>query len=132
MSYGDPFRILITGSRDWPRPDIVEEAIIDLHNWHPFSWDDVVIVHGDCPTGADAQAQKFAEGVDLVTERHPADWKKHGKFAGPKRNKEMVDAGADVVLAFPMGESRGTRGCMKIAEEAGLPVKDYEYKLKEK
>jgi hypothetical protein len=26
------------------------------------------------------------------------------------------------VLAFPLGESRGTRGCMKLAKEAGLNV----------
>lgn len=120
------FRILITGSRDWSDEKAIENAIIDLSNWYPFQWEDVVIVHGDCPTGADAIAQRFAEEVGLITERHPADWNKFGKFAGPKRNMEMVDLGADVVLAFPKGVSKGTRGCLKYAQEAGLTVKVYE------
>ena len=38
----------------------------------------------------------------------------------------MVDLGADVCLAFPLGESRGTRDCMRRASEAGIPVIDYD------
>jgi len=120
------FRILVSGSREWDDPLAIENAIIDLKNWYPFIWEDVVIVHGDCPTGADAMAQKFADEVDLITERHPADWKQFGKFAGPKRNQEMVDSDINVVLAFPKGLSKGTRGTIKMAKEAGLVVKVYE------
>lgn len=120
------FRILITGSRDWDNPDAIEDAILDLNNWNPIDWDEVVIVHGDCPTGADAMAQKFAEETGIATERHPADWNKHGRAAGPIRNKQMVDLGADIVLAFPKGKSAGTRGCTKLAQDAGLVVKVFE------
>jgi hypothetical protein len=120
------FRILITGSRDWTDESTLYNAISDLKNWYNFQWEDVVIVHGDCPTGADALADHFASQADLTTERHPADWEQFGKFAGPKRNQEMVDAGADVVLAFPKGLSKGTRGTIKKAQDAGLTVKIYE------
>jgi hypothetical protein len=34
----------------------------------------------------------------------------------------MVSLGADVCLAFPLGASPGTRGCMNIAERAGIHV----------
>lgn len=118
------FRILITGSRDWTNKQAVEDAILDLANWYPFQWEDVVIVHGQCPTGADKIADDFAKECGITTDPHPADWDAFGKYAGPKRNKEMVDLGADVVLAFPKGASRGTRGCMKFAREAGLTVKN--------
>lgn len=37
------------------------------------------------------------------------------------RNREMVKAGADLVLVFPGGE--GTRDCMSKAFEAGLSVR---------
>ena len=43
--------------------------------------------------------------------------------AGPKRNKQMVDSKPDIVLAFPLGESKGTRGTMKMALAAVIPVK---------
>lgn len=120
------YRILITGSRDWADRDRLENAIIDLHNWHPFQWEDVVIVHGDCPTGADAMAEYFATATAIKTERHPADWKKYGRAAGPKRNQQMVDLGAEVVLAFRNPGSRGTQDCINRAIKAGLNVKVYE------
>jgi hypothetical protein len=115
-------RILVTGSRNWPDKEIIANALIDLTNWFPIIWEDVVIVHGDCPTGADAMAQEFAEQHGIRTERHPADWKRYGKFAGPKRNQEMVDLGADICLAFILPGSRGTKHCMGAAEKAGIPV----------
>lgn len=119
-------RILITGSRDWTDKDAVIDAIMDLNNWYPIDWDEVVIVHGDCPTGADKIADDWAKATGIETDPHPANWELFGKAAGPKRNKEMVDLGADIVLAFPKGKSAGTRGCIKLAQEAGLPVKIFE------
>jgi hypothetical protein len=81
----------------------------------------VVLVHGDCPTGVDEWINTWGdEAADIFVEAHPADWSKHGGWAGPIRNKDMVDAGADICLAFPKGESRGTRGCTKLAEKAGI------------
>jgi hypothetical protein len=61
--------------------------------------------------------------LGFTAEPHPADWAQHGKAAGMIRNREMVALGADVVLAFPLGRSPGTRGCIRTAEEAGLTVK---------
>jgi hypothetical protein len=84
-----------------------------------------VLVSGNCPTGADAIAERFWEANGMPVERHPADWKTFGKAAGPKRNQEMVDLGADVCLAFPMKGSRGTMHCMKAAKAAGIPLKIY-------
>jgi hypothetical protein len=37
----------------------------------------------------------------------------------------MVEAGADLVLAFPMPEGSGTQDAMRLAEEAGIKVKEY-------
>jgi hypothetical protein len=120
-------RILITGTReDGPHCIAVAQALKDL--WFDMerpNLNEWTIVHGDCPTGIDAYAQKVAESQGMQSERYPADWSM-GKKAGPLRNKEMVDLGADLVLAFPKGASRGTRGCLKMAQEAGLKVVVYE------
>lgn len=116
------FRILVTGSRSWPAPLIVEEAFHDLAKWYPIDWDDVVIVHGACPTGADKYADNFAFELDLVVEQYPADWEKYGKAAGPRRNQEMIDTKPDIVLSFMQPGSRGTLHCTNAAIKAGLPV----------
>lgn len=120
-------RVLVTGSRNWKNPFIVGKAIEDYWEevlYHSWSWPgELVIVHGDCPTGADHWAQLWAETHDYATERHAADWDQFGKFAGPKRNMEMVDLGANAALAFPHPDSRGTVQCMKYAKEKGLFVK---------
>ena len=111
-------RILVTGSRDWADREKVWSALNEAATFG------AMVVHGDCPTGADALAQAWTEcQPDVNVERFPADWAKHGKAAGPIRNQEMVDFGADLCLAFPLGASRGTRDCMRRAEAAGIPVK---------
>jgi len=123
-------RILVTGSRVWPDSKEVQARIVQVIVNQPYGTH-VVVVHGDCPTGADRAAREFLDDIEkqnldyISQETHPADWNKHGKAAGPLRNQEMVDLGADVCLAFPLGESRGTRDCMRRAEAAGIPVINY-------
>jgi hypothetical protein len=36
----------------------------------------------------------------------------------------MVDLGADLVLAFPLGKSEGTRDCIRRATAAGIHVRE--------
>lgn len=116
-------RILITGSRDWTDWHTIEVALRSAYlKYSGLNLNkDIVVVHGGAP-GADQLAAMLATRMGMQTEHHPADWHRHGKAAGPIRNREMVDAGADVCLAFPIGASPGTRGCMKLAEQAGIPV----------
>ena len=51
-----------------------------------------------------------------------ADWNEFGRQAGPVRNQRMIDDGADVLIAIPDDESRGTWDCKARAEEAGMRV----------
>lgn len=113
-------RILITGSRKWSNKEALYAAL-KAHTEH-LDPSHVTIVHGDCPTGADALADKYAREQGFHVEKYPADWSK-GRSAGPMRNKLMVSKGADVCLAFPLGSSPGTRGCMRFANEAGIVTK---------
>lgn len=59
----------------------------------------------------------------LPVEAHPADWRSCGRAAGLIRNQRMVDLGADLCLAFPLGESRGTWDCVARARKAGIEVR---------
>ena len=111
-------RILVTGSRNHPSQDMVAHALSRF-----AIAPNVTVVHGDCPTGADKYASFWCKTQpDVTEEAHPADWERHGKAAGPIRNQEMVDLGADICIAFPHGVSRGTWDCVRRAEKAGIRV----------
>ncbi len=114
------YRILVTGSRYWSDWDKLSRA---LKKFASYSTDKVVIVHGDCPTGADFLAEQWAKDHGFTTEKYPANWTKYGRSAGPKRNQVMVNLGADLCVAFPLDSSRGTVDCMNKAKAAGIPIK---------
>lgn len=112
-------RVIVTGSRKWPTAKTVYDALSDALMEHgPF-----ILMHGACSTGADFYASQWARAHPEVAEdRFPADWAGRGRAAGPERNMRMVATGADLVLAFPLPDGRGTQHCMSVAREAGIPV----------
>ena len=116
------YRILVTGSREWGDAQELRFALIRAATpYLPAA----VVVHGACPTGADAMAAEWAADMGVPTEPHPADWDRLGKAAGPARNAEMVALGADLCLAFFKEGSgnRGTSDCAEKALAAGIPVR---------
>jgi hypothetical protein len=126
-----PYRILVTGSRDWPAPGVVWSALNDVRAELLAAGRPLVVVHGACPTGADAQTADWAVVAGqfttaVVEERHPADWRPGGildRGAGFRRNAAMVQLGADVTLAFIKDGSRGASHTVRLAEAAGIPVR---------
>lgn len=121
-------RILVTGSRDWWNAEIIREAIATAGRDATVHPQEVTIVHGGA-RGADTIASDIGNVYGCDVEAHPADWDTHGKAAGHRRNAEMVALGADICLAFPIGKSPGTRGCIALAEKAGIPVVIHEGSL---
>lgn len=108
-------RVLICGGRD-----LVDRSEI-VHLINDLSPDDIVIT-GAAP-GADTIAIHLASSRGLATFAFPADWRRHGKAAGPLRNQRMLDEGKpDVVYAFPTANSRGTWDMVDRARKAGLTV----------
>lgn len=106
-------RILITGSRNFNDFDLMKKTLKQFKNKK------VTIVHGDC-RGADKIAGFLGKELGFNIEPHPADWKKYGKSAGPIRNTEMVNSNIDLVLAFPVGNSKGTKDCLEKARRKGI------------
>lgn len=117
-------RVLVTGSREWSNFDLLEKElgklVDDLREGEGFC-----LVHGACPRGADALAASWAAARSswVIEEPHPADWEANGRSAGYRRNAEMVDLDADVVLAFVTPGCRGTVHCAALAQAAGLEVR---------
>jgi len=121
-----PYRVLVAGSRDWDDGELLAwELGLALGDGFRDGRRGLV-VHGACPTGADAMADRLARDHGIEVEPHPADWELHGRAAGPRRNREMVKAGADVCLAFVKDCSPGATGCADMAERAGIPVRRFE------
>jgi len=116
-------RVIVTGSRIHDDRDMIEQALRALEQ--KADWTDIILVHG-AAAGADSIAQDVAFDNGWIVEPHPADWAKYGNRAGYVRNQEMADLGADLVIAFPIGESRGTRMMIDIATKAGIPVEVWE------
>lgn len=123
--------VLVTGSRRWQDAAVIRDAIIGaLSGSDPD--ENHMLVHGDCPTGADAIADYVADKLGLSVHTFPADWSRWGKLAGPMRNKRMVEYVAScrdnervVVLGFLMPDSRGTVGTINLARQAKLPINLY-------
>lgn len=134
-------RILVTGSRDWEDKNTIYAALENARQAEGASHDSVLLIHGDCPTGADRIAANFAEAMDWGVKPFPADWDRYGKRAGFMRNVQMVDNLVSfrhiepvTCLAFPMPcrkpdcpqvgqhDSHGTAHCAGYAEAMGLPV----------
>jgi hypothetical protein len=110
-------RVIITGSRNWEDRAAIERILDRL--W--VRDQATVIVHGGCPTGADAMAEEIWSAKGGITEVHPADWSA-GRAAGPIRNQMMVNMGADWCVAFIRNSSPGASGCAEMARRAGIIV----------
>jgi hypothetical protein len=112
------YRVLITGSRTWVAEELLRSTLDGIRWAKP----EMVLVHGACPRGADALADKWATDHDVEVERHPADWETHGRAAGFRRNIEMVNLYADVCVAFIRDASKGASHCARAAELAGIQM----------
>lgn len=111
-------RIIVTGGRDYHHVALVQQLLNSLGP--------TVIGVGDCPTGVDEFVRDWVkkmeeDGRAPFLTVYKADWKTHGKAAGPIRNKAMIDGEAPwFCLAFPGG--KGTEDCIKQCKKAGIPV----------
>lgn len=119
------YRVLVTGSQTWPKPELVHLALSFAYCEAVSLGRRMVLVQGACPNGADYHSVDwFSEmvgmGFPISIESHPADWDKFGKSAGYRRNAEMVKLGADVCLAFIHNESKGSSHTANLAEAAEI------------
>lgn len=111
-------KILITGSRDWIEEQAMRDALLPYcfagHHW----------CHG-AARGADAMAAKILHEFGEVVRGYPVRHSLDGPWpaAGHRRNERMFnDFKPDLVIAFPLPQSRGTVGMMDYAEKKGCTV----------
>lgn len=125
-------RVLITGSRTWDNAAFIHAELDHVAAEARRQQAALVVVHGGA-RGADAIAgnwvrERRTQGWPVTAEVHPADWDRHGKSAGHRRNELMVSLGADVCLAFIRDDSPGATGCARAAHAAGIRTVRVQYR----
>ena len=113
-------RIIIAGSRNMTDYGLMKKTWADYLKRHGLEANEVNIISGGAP-GADSLAERLAkeEGIPITVIN--ADWKKHGRAAGPIRNRAMAER-ADALLAFLQENSKGTANMIQQAKKHGLEV----------
>lgn len=107
-------KTIIAGSRNITDFDEVMQAALDA------PWVVTEVVSGGA-RGVDCLGEQFGDGIKVPVTIFPAEWDKHGKSAGYKRNVQMADY-ADALVAIWDGKSKGTKHMIDIATKKGLSV----------
>lgn len=115
--------LAVSGSRDWADAEAVRFVLEVLPRGS-------TVLEGECPLGgADIIAKRVAiELGHLVEAFPPARDLRLYPFEGPIRNHKMLGRLADyrrdgwwtAIAAFPLPQSRGTRGVMASSQAYGL------------
>jgi hypothetical protein len=71
--------------------------------------------------GVDTWAVQSAKAMGVPVIEHLADWAKHGKGAGFKRNWQIIHD-ADLIVAFWDGQSKGTEHTINAARSENKQV----------
>jgi hypothetical protein len=130
-------RVLVTGGRRLTDHGPIWKALDDIHAETPIE----VVIHGMCPTGADAMAGDWALHNQVLVQEYEADWDnldvpgaririgKNGKpynvLAGFQRNERMLRHSCPtIVLAFPDANCpRGSPGTSDMIARASAAQK---------
>lgn len=115
--------ILVTGSRDWHDSELIRSVLQQHVN------EEVTLIEGGCK-GADCLCAKVANEFGFKVVEMPANWGKHGRAAGPIRNREMVNmllshiakGKPGYMYAFHdnLSTSAGTKDCVEYARSKGI------------
>jgi hypothetical protein len=108
-------KVIVAGSRTIRDAAAVRAAVEDSG----FLRDATEIFHGGA-RGVDSVAHDLFDGV-LPVQVFPAEWSKHGRAAGPVRNRQMAECADALVLVWD-GRSPGSANMKAEMRRLGKPV----------
>lgn len=118
------YYLIVAGDRDYTDCDRIVQELFALTS-NELKEFQVEIIHG-AARGADQQADLAARRLNLTRHPCPAEWDKHGKSAGPIRNRKMA-AVAHGLLAFWDGQSKGTEDIIQVMKQQKKDVRIINY-----
>lgn len=101
-------KVAVVGSRKFKDRDLLFRTLDQLHG--------ITMVISGGAVGADQIAEEYAHARGLVTKVFFPDYKRYGRGAPIKRNRLIIE-GADIVIAFWDGKSKGTRNSIQEARK---------------
>lgn len=114
-------RVIVAGSRYYDDKEvlysILDKVVAELG-------DNIEILSGNC-RGADRLGEQYAVEHGITVKKFPAHWMRYGNRAGYIRNKAMAEyAGEEngYLVAFLLGESKGTKMMIDLAKKHGLKI----------
>lgn len=121
--------LLVAGSRSFER---VFDRGVPVSGWSPSYMFDILdqasyaldmtfdtVIHG-AARGVDIMAGSWAGRKGYPVVEYPAEWERFGKYAGYRRNVQMVADCAAAILIWD-GESKGTRHTLDLLIMAAKP-----------
>lgn len=111
----EDYKLIIAGGRDFSDYDLLRsnlDAILEKLSENNIN---LIIICG-MAKGADMCGWNWARDNNIPILEYPANWKLHGKSAGPIRNQEMAQV-ANGLIAFWNGISRGTENMINTMKE---------------
>ena len=129
MVYHENFYLLIAGSRNYTDYFEFEKVVNKLLHNRLKNNDNIVIISGGAK-GADSLAERYAKEYDYELKVFKANWDKHGKSAGYKRNAEMHNFLKQQknrgCLCFWDMSSSGTRNNFSLAIKHQTPIRVFD------
>lgn len=109
--------IVVTGGRAYSDRSVVNATLSTVEAPH-------LLIHGGA-SGADTLCKEWAEARGVPTKLFAADWKLHGKSAGPIRNRAMMRYASEqnraLCIIFPGGT--GTQHAIRCAQKLRMTIK---------
>lgn len=113
-------KVIIAGSRTINDFEPVEKAL-------KKGKEVITEVVSGCAEGIDTLGEHWAWVHSKKVKKFPANWKKHGRKAGPIRNRKMAEY-ADAAVVIWDGKSRGSKNMIETMRSLGKPVFEVVYK----
>ena len=109
-------KVAVCGGRYYSDQEYLFAVLDKVHE----SYSITTIMHGGAK-GADTLVGMWARSRHIgVIKCYEALWNKYGRFAGPMRNRLMLEDSPDLVIAFPGGA--GTENMINQAQKHKIPV----------
>lgn len=109
-------RVIVCGGRDYADRSAIWAALDRFSEKFGIA----CVIHG-AARGVDTIAGEWAQSRGIAVNPFPANWRDHGKAAGPMRNRQMLEEGnPTAVIGFPGG--RGTENMLSQARAKGIKV----------
>jgi hypothetical protein len=112
-------KIAVIGSRGFNDVQLLEVKLDTIKNLI------IELISGGAQ-GADTLAEAWALANNIPIKLFKPDWKKYGRAAGIKRNKQIIES-CDYCIAFWDGKSKGTASSLKFCKQFNKPFEIVAY-----